>query len=76
MTHPEHKGRAKGFSGAPEPSCEEPQAPSARGAGKGAQLLSGSGPTGGAEPYAVIRDHVGVVPVTRHNARYSGIGGV
>lgn len=30
-----------------------------------------------AEPYAVIvRDHEGVVPVTRHNARYSGIGGV
>ncbi len=30
-----------------------------------------------AEPYAEIcRDHEGVTPITRHNARYSGIGGV
>lgn len=30
-----------------------------------------------AEPYALIcRDQEGVTPITRHNARYSGIGGV
>ncbi len=42
---------------------------------QGRQPLPGTRPRP-AEPYAVMRDHVGVVPVTRHSARYSGIGGV
>lgn len=46
-------------------------------AGAAPSLTAPKDPAQPAEPHAEIcRCHVGVVPVTLHNARYSGIGGV